>query len=67
MKEIDLGQVKTTPFKDFLLIPFSKDWLVANDGNQIVFDSKLTLNGKLVLVGTLSKLARTKEVVKNEM
>ena len=62
MRETDLGQVKTTTFKDSLLIPLSRDWLAANDGKQIVFDSKLTLDGKLVLTGSLSKLVRTKDV-----
>ena len=67
LKEINLDSVKTIPFQDFLVIPISKEFLIANNGKQIVFDSKLTLDGKLVLVGTLTKLARTEEVVKNEM
>ncbi len=62
MKNLYLGEVKTIPFKDFLIVPFSKDWLNANNGEPIVFDAKLTLNGKLILTGSLSKLVRTKDV-----
>ena len=65
LKNLYLGKVKTAPFKDFLLIPLSKEWYQANDGKPIVFDARLTLNGKLVLTGSLSKLVSTKEVDTN--
>ena len=67
LKAIDLPQVKTTSSKDFLLIPLEKSWLNVNDGKPIVFDARLTKNGKLILTGSLSKLVRTNEVDTNEM
>ena len=67
MKNFDLEKVKTIPFKDdFLLIALSKEWLNANNGKQIVFDTKL-IEGQLVLSAKLARLERTKEVVKNEI
>jgi len=66
--QVNLGQVKTTLFKDFLLIPLSKEWLSANDEKPIIFEAKLTKNGKLQLCAELSKLSqRCKEVDTNEM
>ena len=67
MKSLDLGQVKKTPFKDFLVIPLEKKWLLINDGNPIIFHAKLKLNGELVLASSLAKLASTKKVIANEI
>ncbi len=68
MNQRKLPSVKTTLFKDFLLIPFSKDWLAVNEGKPLVFEAKLTKNGKLQLCAELSKLSQgCKEVDNNEM
>ena len=61
-----MGQVQTTPFDDFLLIPLSKKWIDVNDGNSLEFEAKL-IEGQLVLCAKLARLQRTKEVSKNEM
>ncbi len=67
MKALDLGQVRTTSFKDFLVIPLEKKWLDVNDGKPIIFHAELKLNGELVLASSLAKLASTKKVIANEM
>ncbi len=64
MKTIPLDPVKTIPFKDdFILVAMSKDFLRANDGKQLVFDVKLTLDGKLKLCASLSKLSHNSKDV----
>ncbi len=67
MNQRKLPSVKTTLFKDFLLIPLSKDWLAVNEGKSLVFEAKLTKNGKLELSSRLAALDRSKEVDINEM
>ena len=62
-----MGQVQTTPLDDFLLIPLSKKWLFVNEGKPLVFEAKLTKNGKLELSASLAALDSSKEVSKNEM
>ena len=62
----DLGSVRTIPFKDFLLIALSKQFLHANDGKQIVFDTKLN-GSKLTLSANLTKLDSVKKVDTNGM
>lgn len=66
MTSFDLGQVKAITFKDFLLIALSKQFLHANDGKQIVFDTKLN-ESKLTLSANLSKLDSVKKVDTNAM
>jgi len=67
LKEINLDSVKTIPLQDFLVIPISKKFLIANNGKQIVFEAKLTLDGKLQLCAELSKLTQSyKEVINCE-
>ena len=65
MKNLNLGEVKTTPFKDFLLISLSKDWLAVNEEKALVFEAKLTKNGKLELSASLSALDGSKRVDTN--
>ena len=68
MKETKLGHIQTTPFDNFLIIPFEKKWLSVNDEKPIEFEIKLTKKGQLVLVGDLARVTtNTKEVSKNEM
>jgi len=62
-----MGQVQTTPLDDFLFIPLSKKWLFVNEGKPLVFEAKLTKNGKLELSASLAALDSSKEVSKNEM
>jgi len=66
LTSFDLGQVKAITFKDFLLIALSKQFLHANDGKQIVFDTKLN-ESKLTLSANLSKLDSVKKVDTNAM
>ena len=63
MKSLDLGEVETTISTKFLLIPLSKEWLAVNEGKSLVFEAKITKNGKLQLCAELSKLLQScKEV-----
>jgi len=61
-----MGQVQTTLFNDFLLIPLSKKWLFVNEGKPLVFEAKI-IESNMVLSAKLEKLERTKDVVKNVM
>ena len=63
----DLGFVTTKIFDNYLIIPFSKDWIYLNAGKPIEFNVVLTKEGKLVLSGLLSDLDRTKDVSANDM
>ena len=67
MKEFNLGKFKTEHFDKFLLLGFSEKWLDVNGGKPIVFDAKVTKEGKLVLAVCLTELAKTKEVDSNVM
>ncbi len=67
MKSLDLGQVKSILFKDYVIIPIAKEFLIVNQNNPIIFKAEIALNGKLVLTGSLSKLVSTKEVLDTEM
>lgn len=68
MTSQDLGQVQTEVFNDFLLIPLEGRWLQVNDGKPLVFEAKLTKDGKLELCANLSKLSHSsKEVSTNGM
>ncbi len=63
MNQRKLPSVKTISFKNFLLISLSKDWLAVNEEKALVFEAKLTKNGKLQLCADLSKLSQScKEV-----
>lgn len=67
-KEFNLGTVKTTNFDQYVVVGLSNKWLQANNGKQLEFDAKLTLDGELVLVAQLEKLAtKTQEVIENIM
>ncbi len=67
LKNLDFGKVKTSFFKDNLLISLSKDWLAINEGKPLVFEAKLTKNGKLELSASLAALDSSKEVDNVEM
>jgi len=58
LKEINLGIVQTKIFEDFLIIGLSKNWIYTNDEKPIVFHASLSHDGKLVLTGILSNLAK---------
>jgi len=66
LRPIELGNVQTKLFDDFLLIPLSKKWLFVNEGKPLVFEAKI-VEGNVVLSAKLERLERTKEIVKNEM
>ena len=61
----DLGFITTKIFDDYLIIPFSRDWLCLNAGKPIKFNVVLTKEGKLVLSGLLTDLDRTQDVDTN--
>ena len=61
-----LDKIITKQFDDFLIIPFSKDWLSLNNNNPIEFSVEVK-EGKLILSGNLASLDRTKGVDNNEM
>ncbi|PBO84539.1 MAG: hypothetical protein COA77_08850 [Thaumarchaeota archaeon] len=63
---VELDKITTKQFDDFLIIPFSKEWLSLNDGKQIEFSIHVTENN-LVLSGKLASLDRTKDVDTNVM
>jgi len=68
MKELNLGKVKTTNFDQYLVLGLSNNWLVANNGKQLEFDAKLTLDGNLVLSASLEGLSdSTKDIDENVM
>jgi len=56
-----LDKITTKQFDDYLLIPFSKQWLSLNDDKPIEFFVEVKEN-KLVLSGKLASLDRTKGV-----
>lgn len=63
MKELNLGQRKAELFDQYLVISLSKKWLDVNGGKPILFNSKLTKEGCLVLEAQLEGLAsRTRSV-----
>ena len=61
---IDVGKIFTKQFDDYLIIPFSKQWLSLNDGRPIEFSVEVKEN-KLILSGSLERLDRTKDVDNN--
>ena len=64
-KDVVLDKIITKQFDDFLIIPFSKQWLLLNNNNPIEFSVEVK-KGKLVLSGNLDSLDRTKDVDINE-
>ena len=63
---IKVGKISTQQFDNYLLIPFSKDWLSLNDNNQIEFLIEIK-EGCLVLSGHLSNVDRTRKVDTHDM
>lgn len=63
---VSIGRVSTKQFDDFLIIAFSKEWLVLNNSNPIEFLIEVK-ESKLILSGNLVSLDRTKEVDSNVM
>ena len=61
---VDIDKVSTKQFDDYLIIPFSKDWLSLNNDKPIEFLVQVK-EGKLVLSGTLHSMDRTKDVDTN--
>ena len=64
---IVLGKVTTKLFDEFLILGFSKKWLLVNEGKPIEFDVVFTKEGKLILAANLARTAKTRKVVDNEM
>ena len=67
MKERNLGLLNAKKFDRYLVVGFSDRWLDLNAGKDIVFDVKLTKEGRLVLSAKLCELDRTNEDVNNEL
>lgn len=63
---ITLDKITTKEFDDFLIIPFSKQWLSLNDDKPIEFFVEVK-ESKLILSGNLASLDRTKDVDTNVM
>ena len=63
---VEVGKISTKQFDDYLIIPFSKQWLSLNDDKPIEFSVEVK-EGKLVLSGNLVSLDRTKGVDTNAM
>ena len=63
---VEVGKISTKQFDDYLIIPFSKQWLSLNDDKPIEFSVEVK-EGKLVLSGNLAILDRTKGVDTNAM
>ena len=61
---VEVGKISTKQFDDYLIIPFSKQWLSLNDDKPIEFSVEVK-EGKLVLSGNLASLDRTKDVDTN--
>lgn len=65
MKERILDPIKTKPFDKFLILALEDRWLQVNDGKPLVFEAKLTKNGKLELSASLAALDSSKDVDTN--
>ena len=63
---VKVCKIFTKQFDDYLIIPFSKQWLSLNDDKPIEFSVEVK-EGKLVLSGNLAILDRTKGVDTNVM
>ena len=61
---VKVCKIFTKQFDDYLIIPFSKQWLSLNDDKPIEFSVEVK-EGKLVLSGNLASLDRTKDVDTN--
>ena len=61
---VEVGKISTKQFDDYLIIPFSKQWLSLNDDKPIEFSVEVK-EGKLVLSGNLVSLDRTRSVDTN--
>ena len=61
-----VGKITAKRFDDFLIIPFSKDWISLNDDRPIEFLVEVK-ESKLILSSTLASLDRTRSVVTNDM
>ena len=59
-----VGKITTKEFDDYLIIPFSKQWLLLNNNNPIEFLVEVK-ESKLILSSTLASLDRTRSVVTN--
>ena len=61
-----VGKITTKQFDDFLIIPFSKQWLLLNNNNPIEFLDEVK-ESKLILSSTVASLDRIRSVVTNDM
>lgn len=64
--DVVLDKIATKQFDNYLIIPFSKQWLSLNNDKPIEFFVEVK-EGKLVLSGKLDSLDRTKDVDTNVM
>ena len=64
--DVVLDKITTKQFDNYLIIPFSKQWLSLNNDKPIEFFVEVK-EGKLVLSGKLDSLDRTKDVDTNVM
>ena len=62
LKEISLEAVEAKPYHEFLIIPLEKSWLKVNNEKPLIFEVKITKNGKLELSSRLAALDSSKEV-----
>ena len=66
LKESNLGKIKSHSFSDYQIIAISKEFLHVNNEKPLIFEAKLTKDGKLELCANLSKLSHSsKEVSTN--
>ena len=65
MKDLDLDKITSHSFSDYEIIALSKEFRQVNDGKPLVFESKLTKNGKLELSASLAALDSSKDVNNN--
>jgi len=63
---VELDKIITKQFDNFLIIPFSKEWLSLNNGKPIEFSVHVKENN-LILSGKLASLDRIKDVDTNVM
>jgi len=61
---VDVGKITTKSFDDYLIVPFSNQWLSLNNGKPIEFLVEVK-EGKLILSASLERLDRTKGVDTN--
>ena len=58
-----MDPIRTKPFDKFLILALEERWLRVNQGKPLVFEAKLSMDGKLEFSARLAKLSgNSKEV-----